>query len=77
MSLPNSSALRENHSCQGGRGGRPGGGLVAVVSAAVSARAIPPTLASAQLVLHQQQLLNRGGVLARYPPWHIPHLPGP
>ncbi len=49
----------------------------AVVSVAVSARAIPPALASAQLVLRQQQLLNRGGVLARYPPWHIPYPPGP
>ena len=52
---------------------------LAVVSAAVLARAIPPPLASAQLVLHQQQLLDRGGVLARYLPWpwHIPHPPGP
>ncbi len=50
---------------------------LAVVSAAVSARAIPPTLASAQLVLHQQQLLDRGGVLVRYPPWHLPLPPGP
>ncbi len=49
----------------------------AVVSAAVSARAIPPALASAQLVLRQQQLLDRGGVLAWYPPWHIPHPPSP
>ncbi len=51
---------------------------LAVVSAAVSARAIPPALASAQLVLHQQQLLDRGGVLVRYLPWqwHIPHLGG-
>jgi hypothetical protein len=50
---------------------------LAVVAVAVSARAIPPALASTQLVLHQQQLLNRGGVLARYPPWHILHPPGP
>ncbi len=51
----------------------------AVVSVAVSAHAIPPALASAQLVLHQQQLIDRGGVLARYLPWpwHIPHPPGP
>jgi hypothetical protein len=50
---------------------------LAVVSAAVSARTIPPALVSAQLVLRQQQLLDRGGVLARYPPWHISHSPGP
>ncbi len=50
---------------------------LAVVSAAVLARAIPPALVSTQLVLRQQQLLDRGGVLARYPPWHIPHPPGP
>ncbi len=50
---------------------------LAVVSAAVLARAIPPALASTQLVLRQQQLLDRGGVLARYPPWHIPHPPSP
>jgi hypothetical protein len=53
------------------------GVALAVVSVAVLARAIPPPLASAQLVLHQQQLLDRGGVLAWYPPWHIPHPPGP
>jgi hypothetical protein len=50
---------------------------LAVVSAAVSAHAIPPALASAQLVLRQQQLLDRGGVLAQYPPWHTPHPPSP
>jgi hypothetical protein len=50
---------------------------LAVVSAAVLAHTIPLALASAQLMLHQQQLLDREGVLVMYPPWHIPHLPGP
>ncbi len=49
----------------------------AVVLAVVLARTIPPALASALLVLCQGQLLDRGGVLARYPPWHVPHLPSP
>ncbi len=78
MSLPNSLALRSTHSHRGGRGGRLGGGLGRSLSGSVSTRH-SPALASTQLVLHQQQLLDRGGVLVWYLPWpwHIPHLPGP
>ncbi len=52
--------------------------VLVVALVVVSARAIPPALASALLafhMLHWGQLLDRGG--ARYPPWHIPHPPGP
>jgi hypothetical protein len=41
MSLPNSSALRSTHSCHGGRGGRPGGGLGRSLSGSVSTRHSP------------------------------------
>jgi hypothetical protein len=41
MSSPNSSALRANHSRQGGRGGRPGGGLGSSLSSSVGTRHSP------------------------------------
>ena len=41
MSLPNSLALRSTHSCRGGRGGRPGGGLGCSLSSSVGTRHSP------------------------------------
>ncbi len=64
MSLPNSSALCSTHSRRSGHGGHPGGGLGRSLSGSVGTRH-SSALASAQLVLRQQQLLDRGGVLAR------------
>jgi hypothetical protein len=54
--------------------------VLVVASVVVSARAILPALANALLafcMLRRGQLFDRGGVLARYPPWHIPHPPAP
>ena len=54
--------------------------VLVVALVVVSAPAIPPALASALLafcMLRWGQLLSRGGVLAQYPPWHIPHPPDP
>jgi hypothetical protein len=54
--------------------------VLVVALVVVLARATPPALANTLLafcMLPWGQLLDRGGVLARYPPWHIPHLPAP
>ncbi len=52
--------------------------VVVVALVVVLARAILPAMANALLgfcMLRQGQLLDRGGVVAWYPPWHIPHPP--
>ncbi len=41
MFLPNSSALHATHSCRGGRGGRPGGGLGSCLGSSVGTRHSP------------------------------------
>ncbi len=54
--------------------------IMVVALVVVSACAILPALANALLafcMLRRGQLLDRGGVVARYPPWHIPHPPTP
>ena len=54
--------------------------IMVVALVVVSACAILPALANALLafcMLRRGQLLDRGGVVARYPLWHIPHLPAP
>ncbi len=54
--------------------------VMVVALVVVSACAIFPTLGNALLafcMLHWGQLLDRGGVVAQYPPWHIPHPPAP
>ncbi len=73
MSLPNSLPLRATHSHQGGHGGHPGGGLGSSVGTRHSPRF--GKRSAGILLLRWGQLLNREGVLVRYHPWHIPHLP--
>jgi hypothetical protein len=55
--------------------------VMVVDSVVASACAILPTfLCSALLefcILRWGGLLDRGGVVAEYPPWHIPHPPPP
>ncbi len=54
--------------------------IMVVALVVALARAILPALANALLafcMLRQGQLLDRGGVVAWYPPWHIPPLPAP
>ena len=54
--------------------------VMVVALVVVLACTILPPWANALLAFHmlrQGQLLDRGGVVARYPPWHIPHPPTP
>jgi hypothetical protein len=54
--------------------------VMVVASVVALARTILLTLRNALLafcMLIQGQLLNRGGVVARHPQWHIPHPPTP
>jgi hypothetical protein len=54
--------------------------VMVVALVVVSAPAILSALANALLafcMMRRGQLLDRGGVVARYPPWHFPHPPAP
>ncbi len=54
--------------------------IMVVALVVALARTILPTFGNALLafcMLHLGQVLDRGGVVARYPPWHIPHPPAP